>query len=80
VFLLNAESRKDLLKKINPDYRITFITEIPPIETFKAIIQLAIQNGYRVDYLDQKNLSVLLNERITFKNVGYLFPIYVREK
>ena len=78
-YFLNAEFCKGSLKTIRADYQESFVTEAQPIETFKAIMQYAIQNGYRIDDVDQQKLSLILNERMTLASYGSLYPIYVHE-
>jgi len=78
-YFLNAELLKGSLKTIRPRYKETFTTETPPVEAFRAIMQFALQNGYRVDDLDEQKLCVILNERMTLTSYGSLYPIYVRE-
>jgi len=78
-YFLNAEFRKGSLTKTKAHYQESFITENPSTETFKAILQFAIQNGYRIDDINEQQKSVVLNERMTLTSYGSLYPIYVRE-
>ncbi len=78
-YFLNAEFRKGSLKNIKAHYQDIFVTENSPIETFKAILKFAIQNGYRIDDIDEQKFSVVLNEKMTLTSYGSLYPIYVHE-
>ncbi len=80
LFLINDQIRKGSLKKTKAHYSETFFTNRSPIETFKAIMAFATQNRYRIDDFDEKNLAVILNERISWNSYGSLYPIYVHEK
>ena len=65
--------------KTKAHYQEAFVTENHPTETFKAIVQFAIQNGYKIDDIDEQRMSVILNERMTLTSYGSLYPIYVHE-
>jgi hypothetical protein len=79
-YFLNAEFRKGSLKTIRTHYQESFTTETLPLETFKAITQYAIQSGYRIDDFDEQNLSLILNEKMSFSSYGSIYAIYVREQ
>ncbi len=79
IFFWIAETRKGSLKTTQPHYSQTFFTEVPASETFKSIMLFATNNGYRIDDLDEHQLSVILNERMTLTSSGSLYPIYVRQ-
>jgi hypothetical protein len=78
ISFLNSEFRKGSLKTTRPHYSDTFFTDVPPNKTFKAIMEFATNNGYRIDDFDEQQLAVILNERMTLMSYGSLYPIYVR--
>jgi hypothetical protein len=80
IYLLNGLFRKGSLRTTHAHYSETFFTDLPPNRTFKVIIAFATQNGYQIDNFDEQRLAVILNERMTWKSYGFLYPIYVHEK
>ncbi len=79
-FIIIDVVRKGSLKKTHADYTEKFFTTRSPIETFKAIMAFATQSRYQIDDFDEKELAVILNERMTWNSYGSLYPIYVREQ
>lgn len=78
IYFLNSEFRKGSLKTTRPHYSDTFLTDVSPNKTFKAIMEFATNNGYRIDDFDEQQLAVILNERMTVMSYGSLYSIYVR--
>ena len=77
IYFLNSEFRKGSLKKTQPHFTETFLTDVPPYKTFKAIMEFATKQGYRIDDFDDQQLAVILNERMTLMSYGSLYPIYI---
>jgi hypothetical protein len=80
IYLLNGLFRKGSLKRTHAHYSETFFSGVPAYKTFKAIMTFASENGYQIDNVDEQHFAVILNERMTWKSYGFLYPIYVREQ
>ena len=75
-----AKNKKGSLKKTQPLYSEAFFTKTPPYKTFKIITAFAKQNGYQIDDIDEQQLALILNERMTMISWGSLYPIYISEQ
>jgi hypothetical protein len=80
ILVINDQIRKGSILKTYAHYSDTFLTDLPPDRTFKAIMAFATQKGYQIDDIDEQHLAVILNERMTWSSYGSFYPIYVREQ
>ena len=80
IYFWNAATPKGSLKKTQPLYSATFFTKTPPYKTFKIITDFAKQNGYQIDDINELQLALILNERMTMTSWGFLYPIYITEQ
>jgi len=80
ILVINDQIRKGSILKTYAHYSDTFLTDLPPDRTFKAIMAFATQNRYQIDDFDEQHLTVIINERMTWQSSGSLYLIHVREQ
>jgi hypothetical protein len=55
----------------------TFITNVSASKAFKTLRTFALENGHKIDDVHEQEYALILNERMSWKSYGFLYPIYV---
>jgi len=73
VFSLIAAMRKAPRKKLRNSK--SFTTTMTPQEALKAIIDFALQGGYRIDDFAETEGRIILSDSISPTSWGFFYPI-----
>jgi len=48
-----------------------------PLAVLKAIITVAQQSGYKIEFLDENEGQIVLSDSISLTSFGFFYPIFV---
>jgi|TARA_Y100000294_G_C8421664_1_gene283060 hypothetical protein len=80
-FFVIASLRKgsSVVKK-KPRKLNSFTSELPPDKIFKLVAQLPQRSKYKIDNIDETNMTIIISSSASAMSYGFFFPVYITQQ